>query len=223
MKIAGLCAVVLLSLAALCQAETAHSPATLASISPKKLVVNATYVIDGQNFTGAKVTTDKLYAPGMPILQADEDKVLVSYAVNSSFTANASGTVTLRACWTPKSIVDRPWRKANPVIDSGYNKQCTHVIATGLNSSKGTAEWVVAGDIGLSNMFVRAYVYNPAPAGAAYTETPVAYGDSVGFFQVQKVDSRPPALIASVAVLSCLGPAFLISYFAYDKFAKKRA
>jgi hypothetical protein len=195
-------------------------PTTLPQLGPQKLTVNATYNINGKNLNQAPVTVDKYNAPGIPILLGGTDKILISYAVKPAFTANTTGTVTLRVCWSKASAKDRPWRAITPNL--AENKQCKNVVARGLNPSSGTYTYTLANTIGIGQMFVRAVVYC-APTG---TNPPIshacAYGDSVGFFQVQKIDSTPAKIKISVGVLSCLGPLFLIGYFTYDKVLKKR-
>lgn len=44
------------------------------------------------------------------------DSIMVKYAVMSNYTANTSDTVLLKACYSPFSRVNRPWRNLNNVI-----------------------------------------------------------------------------------------------------------
>ena len=44
------------------------------------------------------------------------DKIIITYAVMSQYSPNTSDTVTLKACYSPFSRVNRPWRNLNNVI-----------------------------------------------------------------------------------------------------------
>ena len=44
------------------------------------------------------------------------DSIIIKYAVMSNYTANMSDTVLLKACYSPFSRVNRPWRVLNNVI-----------------------------------------------------------------------------------------------------------
>ena len=54
----------------------------------------------------------------MAKIQAGEQKELVqvSYALKPGFAVNSTAYVQVKACYSPYSQYDRPWRKANPVI-----------------------------------------------------------------------------------------------------------
>lgn len=63
------------------------------------------------------------------------------------------------------------------------SKTCPFVIANGLNPSSGNATWKIPQNVPIATYYVRAYVIQQNATDPA-TPFPVAYGNSMGFFQV---------------------------------------
>lgn len=214
--LAILSAVVLLAAAA-----DAASTVTLSSIQPPKLNVNLSFVIDGVSVTPSSPCQSQ--APGsacLPVPHAVRDQVIVNYAVKADYPANTTDTVQLKACYSPFSSVNRPWRAANNII--AKSKTCPFVIASGLNPSSGNATWKIPQNVPIATYFVRAYVLAPNPADSS-SPNPVAFGNSVGYFQVQPISTKEKGLLVAAGICICVGPILFVSFMLWEfKFSKKR-
>jgi hypothetical protein len=138
---------------------------------------------------------------------------MVSYAVLPQYTVNSTDTVLLKACYSNFSSVDRPWRAANQII--ALSKRCPFVIAQNLNPGSGNVTWKVPNTVPLATYFVRALVYNGV--------NPVAVGNSVGYFQVNKINIHPKGLVVAAGLCICVGPILFTGLMLWEfKFSKKR-
>lgn len=212
MKLA--CAVSALVLLALTHTASAATKTTLASLGPQSYNVNVTGFADGLSTTNC--TTDKYGAPCLPQLQADGSSVQIAYSVKPDKTAPTTITsVTLKACYSNSTKVDRPWRKTDPIIDK--DKQCTTMIAKGLPGLSGSTSWTPNANTPNGVYFVRAYGICTTPNGTDYC----SFGNSMGFFQINQIDSRPTWLVIMVCCFIPIGPIILGIYFGYDKMTRK--
>lgn len=205
--------------------ETAHgiSGVTLTSIQPNKLTVNLTYDIAGQMQTLSPVCTEQ--APGstcLPKPHAVRDSILVKWAVMSNATANTSDTALIKACYSPFSRVNRPWRALNNII--AKSKACPFAIAMGKNPSGGNVTWKIPQNVPTGTYFIRTLIYaknQSDPTGAS--NTPVAIGDSKGFFQVIPVSHKTSGLTTAAGICMCVGPVLFALLMLWEfKFAPKK-
>jgi hypothetical protein len=217
-----------LALAACTAAAQAWSdPTTLAKIGPQKLTVDLTYTLGGVAGP-ASCNQTTLNAPCLTKLQAGEqdEVVQVSYALRPGFDVNSTAYVQLKACYSPYSQYDRPWRRANPII--AKDRACAFPIKSNLPPSQGSATYYAHEEVPHSTLFVRAYVMCPAsapgaPAGIpANAHWPCAYGQSQTYFQVQPINSRPSSLVGGAIGCIIAGPVLLAALIFLDRKVLKR-
>lgn len=211
-----------------CQAPrknaTAATSTTFASIQPAAVKLNLAFNI--ANAAGQPLacpTQDNSASCEKPQVQANQDTVGIKYI--SGYTAQSTDTVTLKACFAPKSQEGRPWRVTKPVLAKSH--QCSIVIKKGLKplgGPTGGVKWMPSVDTPGATYFVRALVMRNA-SGPGNTVSPttyaVAYGDSE-FFNVKSIDSIPTGMKVASALCMCVGPLMFSIYFVltYVKKAK---
>lgn len=200
----------------------AISGVTLSSLQPQKLTVNLTYNIAGMMET-VPVCTQQ--APGSDCLakpHAVRDSVVVNWAVMANATANTSDTTLLKACYSPFSRVNRPWRALNNVI--AKSKACPFQISNGTSPTSGNVTWKIPQNVPTGTYFIRAlvYAYNSSdPTGKS--NTPVAIGDSKGFFQVIPISHKEKGLTVAAGICICVGPILFAALMLWEfKFAPKK-
>lgn len=114
-------------------------------------------------------------------VQAAQDSLIIRWTVDPSYSLNTTSQIKIRACFSNESSANRPWRKADPVIDD--DKQCKPVIAEG-QPAEGS------------------YIYSPGPntAPSSYQIQVLeicengeycSFGDSIGFYEINKIDTHP--------------------------------
>jgi len=193
----------------------AMSGVTLTSIQPQKLTVNLTYNIAGSLQT-IPVCTQQ--APGSECLakpHAVRDSVVINYGVMYNATANTSDTTLLKACYSPFSRVNRPWRALNNVI--AKSKACPFQIAKGKSPESGNVTWKIPQTVPTGTYFIRALVYaKNASDPTGNSDTPVAIGDSKGFFQVIPVSHREKGLTVAAGICICVGPILFASLMLWE-------
>lgn len=191
------------------------SSTTLTSIQPPKLTVNLTYNIDGTQQTFPVCT---LQAPGsacLPKPHAVRDSIVISYGVMYNATANMSDTTLLKACYSPFSRVNRPWRAINNVI--ALSKACPFQIAKGLSPSGGNSTWKIPQTVPTGTYFIRSLVYaKNASDPSGNSNYPVAIGDSKGFFEVVPVSHREKGLTVAAGICICVGPILFASLMLWE-------
>ncbi|KAK4402460.1 High-affinity nitrate transporter 3.1 [Sesamum angolense] len=147
-----------------------------------------------------------------PSLKAGEDKITVTWALNTSFPAgidSAYKTIKVKLCYAPISQQDRAWRKT--VDNLKKDKTCQHkIVAKPYSSSNNTFTWTVQRDVPTATYFVRAYAHNSADEEVAYGQTTDSH-KSTNLFEVQAISGRHMSLdVASVcfsafSIVSCSG------------------
>lgn len=137
-------------------------------------------------------------------------------------TANTSDYTLLKACYSPFSRVNRPWRAINNVI--AKSKACPFAIANNTSPESGNKTWKIPQNVPTGTYFIRALVYaaNASdPTGAS--NTPVAIGDSQGFFEVIPVSHKEKGLTVAAGICICVGPILFTALMLWEfKFAPKK-
>ena len=139
------------------------------------------------------------------------DVVKISYAVNTTTPANATSTVTLKACFGPQSSVNRAWRKPNANIT--LDKQCSTKIAANL-PPEGEFNYIISSNVPPAVYRVLAMEF--CTGGAV-----CGLGASQGFYEVNLADVTPSWLMALVGVFATIGPLTLIGFFVTERYLKK--
>ncbi|KAI7840574.1 hypothetical protein COHA_005727 [Chlorella ohadii] len=129
----------------------------------------------------------------------------------------AGNTLSLMTCFSNSSAVDRPWRKANAVISKDKKCNVEKPFKQGLPTGSGSYVWTPGANTppAIYNIQLLEVQANSDPTN--YT----AMGRSVGFFQIQPINSTPSWLLAMVGVFSCIGPLTLAGFFTWEKVIKK--
>jgi hypothetical protein len=199
---------------------TAAAAVTLSSIMPPKLSVTLRYMIDGEEVITTPCKSQNLGAACLPKVQADsDDAVIINYSVFANQTANLTDYVQLKACYSNYSEVDRPWRKFNNVISK--SKKCPIVIKSHLDPSRSNATgivWKPKDTVATATYFIRAFVFHNSSSTVSYQ---VAFGNSMGYFQVQAIDPRPKSMKIAAGICSTVGPLMFVGYFAMTYLRKK--
>jgi hypothetical protein len=201
---------------------TGIAATTFTSIAPNKINVNITsFTVDNKTVAAGTPCTDM--TPGNACLvqvQAARDQVHIEYSVKSGFPANSTPDyITLKACYSNYSSVDRPWRAFNNIIS--LSKRCGFVIATNLDPAGGNATWKIPNTVPFATYTLRALVYSNVTQDGKVVPDPIATGVSVGYFQVNKIDDRPQNMKVAAGICACVGPLMFASYFIVDAMIKK--
>ncbi|KAL0335781.1 UNVERIFIED_CONTAM: High-affinity nitrate transporter 3.1 [Sesamum radiatum] len=155
------------------------------------------------------------------VLKAGEDKITVTWALNTSFPAgidSAYKTIKVKLCYAPISQQDRAWRKT--VDNLKKDKTCQHkIVAKPYSSSNNTFTWTVQRDVPTATYFVRAYAHNSADEEVAYGQT-TDFHKSTNLFEVQAISGRHMSLdVASV----CFSAFSIVSLFGFFYLEKRKA
>lgn len=204
--------------------------ATVTELGPTQaLIVKVSYIIDGVEVSPApcNYTGKCLPAPApcendgncLPVLGTEQtvanaDKVVVSFSFNSSFPDAKKGVtgIDLRACYSPVSMVDRPWRKDKKAINPSESNQCKKLMnkAAPLPAEDGTFTWTLPNNLPGAIFNVRAYTVCGMDGD---DKKYCSWGQSKGYFQTTIWDTVPTWLVVTTIPLMCLGPAFLALWF----------
>eukprot|EP00884_Botryococcus_braunii_P023120 jgi/Botrbrau1/9492/Bobra.0252s0107.1 len=215
----------------LATAEDAHpaaspaGPVTLASLKPPIMYATLSFNISGKvSLTQSSCTTDVVGSSCLPQVQAARDTVLIHYGVkDTAILPHTAANISLAACYSNFSQIDRPWRKSAPTLDKDKSCPFKIVPAPGKRAFSplgGNATWKVPGTIPEGTYYIRAILQCTTPKGLQ----PCGMGTSLpGFFQVNKIDSVPGGLVAGSIVGCLLGPAALLAYFAYERMSHPAA
>ncbi|CAL8471674.1 g11216 [Coccomyxa elongata] len=197
--------------AALATAVTC-APIKLASL-PKNITVKVTgYEVGGQMIAAGPPCMEQTFGACQTV-KAEEDAVMVSYSV-PAFLQKPNATVSIVACFSAFSQYDRAWRKGNP-LNLAAAKDCQNVAKKGLTAFSGNVTFHPNEKVPDSTMYMRAYLKCLQPDGSMQY---CAYGNSQGFFQVQKVNDIPVGLEVAVGICCCISPIMLvIAYFIEKK------
>ena len=173
--------------------------------------------LDGCNATA-------LSAPCIsPLLSAQHgDKLQANFTLAAPLKAidglNATGLI-FQACYSKPSTADRPWRKANDVIDK--DKACPVVLGTSApNASSYSFTFAVPKNSTRATWYAQVLAVCANGTVSSYCQ----YDNTVNatYFGTQIIDSTPPGLIAAAAACSAVGPAFLALFFIRDVLVRKR-
>ncbi|KAL4517928.1 hypothetical protein Ndes2526B_g02320 [Nannochloris sp. 'desiccata'] len=199
-------------LALVCAAVNADNSQTYAEISPAKYLVDFSLKLSGVESDPEPCTKSALGSECLPQVQAAQDSIIINWTVDPSYTVNTTSSIKIRACYSNESSASRPWRAAKPIINK--DNQCKTVIAEG-QSAEGS------------------YIYSPGPntAPASYQIQVLeicedgqycSFGESVGFYQINKIDDRPAWLITTASIFVSLGPLSLAIFMVYERKLKKK-
>lgn len=206
-------------------AMSTAGPVTLASLKPPILQVNLRFNISGQvQPQDNTCLSDTINSPCLLQVQAAKDSVLIHYSVLPSATLPQQATnITIQACYSNFSQIDRAWRKSNPLISK--DKSCPFKIlpAPGklaFSPLGGNATWKVPATVPVGTYYIRVYAMCKTPTGLS----PCGLGQSLpGFFQVNKINSTPAGLVGGTIGAMFLGPFTLFAYFCYERMSRKTA
>ena len=67
--------------------------------------------------------------------------------------------------------------------------------------------------------FIRAYA---VCKNATYGTSPCGFGNSVGYFQINQITSRPHNMLGAIIGMAFAGPVIFFVYFAADSFIQKK-
>lgn len=206
-------------------------PTTYAQLKPTAgqwgIAVSATKSADKTAFLPVTCDKPELSAPcNSPALSADAaDKVRVQLTLKDKpLKTNgdlAPKRVLVRACYTKPSAVDRPWRKANDVID--LDKSCPFVIkSTEFNSTTDTYsfDWPVPKNMTKATWFTDVLVACQNGTGLTYCQHDNTVNKT--YMATNIINSTPPGMVVATAVCSAIGPLFLGAYFIRDTFLARR-
>ncbi|EIE21840.1 hypothetical protein COCSUDRAFT_47957 [Coccomyxa subellipsoidea C-169] len=188
------------------------APIKLASL-PKNITVKVTgFEEHGEMMKAGPPCMDQTFGH-CPSVQAEEGVVMVSYSV-PDFLQKPNATVSIVACFSTFSQYDRAWRKGNP-LNLAAAKDCQNVAKKGLTAFSGNVTFTPNEKVPHSTMYMRAYLKCLQPDGSMQY---CAYGNSAGYFEVQKVNDIPIGLEVAVGICCCISPIMLvIAYFIEKK------
>jgi hypothetical protein len=160
-----------------------------------------------------------------PLSNDAHDKVRVTAKqVGKAITTRgglAAADVILKLCFSKPSTADRPWRKANDVIDK--DRACPQTLATLPIAANGTysAVWPVPKAAVKATWYAQVLV--ECKNG---TELTVCQYDNTAnktYVSTQIMHSTPVSLQVAAAVCSAIAPAVLVAFFIKEQVLKKRA
>ncbi len=184
--------------------------AAYSGMSPPKYDVELGYIVSGAEENPYPCDNPSADASCVTTLQADQDSVIIRYAVKPQYSVNETSTIRIQMCYGPDNIVDRPWRKYNNVISK--NKQCSFDIVTNL-SPQGEYTYLITENAPSSVYFMQ--VIEICADG-----TYCSFGNST-YFNVNQIPDTPSWLMGTTGVLASLGPLGLIGFFLVEHKMKK--
>lgn len=188
--------------------------------------VSATKSADKGAFAPVTCDSPQLSAPcNQPPLSADaHDKVRVQLKLKDKALKTIDNLdpkrVLVRACYTKPSAVDRPWRKADNVIDK--DKSCPFVIRSAeFNATNYSFDWAVPKNMTKATWYTAVLVACQNGTGLSYCQ----YDSTVNktYFATNIINSTPTGMVVATAVCSAIGPIFLAAYFLRDMLTRGKA
>eukprot|EP00878_Enallax_costatus_P002739 GHUV01002928.1.p1 GENE.GHUV01002928.1~~GHUV01002928.1.p1 ORF type:complete len:265 (+),score=73.35 GHUV01002928.1:83-796(+) len=157
-----------------------------------------------------------------PLLTADaKDKLQLTATLKDGATQLKTidnlqpKKVFVKACYSKPSTADRPWRKANDVIDK--DKSCPFIVKSSeftANSTTVNVEWPIPKNMTKAAWFAAIYVQCQNGTDVAWCQTDST--KNATYFGTNIINSTPTGMIIATAVCSAIGPLFLASYFLKD-------
>lgn len=219
----ALCSALCLQTASALPPPTGIAATTFTSLAPNKINVNITsYTINNKTIMAGKPCTNMVPDNAcLTQVMAARDMVHIDYSIKTGFPANSTPDfVMIKGCYSNYSVVDRPWRAYNNIIT--LSKKCPFVIKTNLNPVAGNATWKIPNTVPFATYSLRAFVYrNVTQSNGMNISDPVATGVSVGYFQINKIDTRPKGMKIAAGLCACVGPLMFLGYFVVDGLIKK--
>jgi len=191
-----------------------------------KIDVLATKGADKSVFTPIVCDKEALTAPcHSPALTADEkDKLKVELQLKDkqlkTYDNLQPKRVLVRACYTKSSAVDRPWRKANDVIDK--DKSCPFVIRSAeFNSTTNSYsfDWPIPKNMTKATWYTSVLVQCQNGTGTSFCQFDSTKNQT--YFATNIINSTPTGMVVATAVASAIGPLFLGVYFLRDMLSRK--
>ncbi|KZV34758.1 hypothetical protein F511_00660 [Dorcoceras hygrometricum] len=156
--------------------------------------------------------------PGQ-VLKAGEDKITVTWSLNTTGVDSSYKAVKIKLCYAPISQKDRGWRKT--VDDLAKDKTCQHKMGAQpyTTASSNSLTWMIQRDVPAATYFIRVYAFNSADEEVAYGQTTDSKKGS-NLFEVSAISGRHASLdIASV----CFSAFSVVSLFGFFFMEKRKA
>jgi hypothetical protein len=167
-------------------------------------------------------------ACNQPLLSADaKDKLKVTATLKGGASQLKTigdlpaKRVVVKACYSKPSTADRPWRKANDVIDK--DKSCPFIVKSSefsANTTELDVEWPIPKNMTKAAWYTSIYVQCQNGTDMAWCQTDST--KNATYFGTTIINSTPTGMIVATAVCSAVGPLFLAAYFLKDVFARKK-
>ncbi|ONK58337.1 uncharacterized protein A4U43_C09F11170 [Asparagus officinalis] len=194
------------------------SPATILGLL---LLFSIGSSVEGVLFSKLKQTLIVTASPNHgQVLKAGEDKLTVSWALNSTVSDSSYKQVKVILCYAPVSQKDRGWRKT--VDDLSIDKTCQFdIITKPYTKSKTTFEYMVKRNVPTATYFIRAYVLD-------FSENEVAYGQTTDaakttkFFDIIGISGRTASLDIAAGCFSAFSILSLVYFFVKEKRMAKK-
>jgi len=190
-----------------------------------KISVLATKGDDKSIFTPIACDSEALSAPcnSPPLTADDKDKIKVELQLKDkqlkTFDNLPPKRVLVRACYTKASAVDRPWRKANDVIDK--DKSCPFVIRSAeFNSSTNSYsfDWSIPKNMTKATWYTSVLVQCQNGTIDSFCQSDSTKNQT--YFATNIINSTPTGMVVATAVASAIGPLFLGVYFLRDMLSR---
>ena len=159
-----------------------------------------------------------------PLLSAQHgDKLQANFSLLAGPLRAVDGlnatALVFQACYSKASSADRPWRKANDVIDK--DKACPVVLGT---SAPNASAYSFTFAVPKNSTRATWYAQVLAVCANGTTNSYCQFDNTVNatYFGTQIIDSTPPGLVAAAAACSAVGPLFLAAFFVRDVVVRKR-
>lgn len=202
-------------------------PTTYAQLAPVKGQWNITVEATRESPDAfMPVTCDQaaVQAPcNQPLLTADRaDKLKLTYTLAGSGLKTlddlAPKGVRFVACYATPSTADRPWRKANPVMDK--DKSCPFIIKDVPINANGTytVTWLLPKNTTKAAWYTQVRVQCQNGSLTSYCQFDTTQNQT--YWATNIINSTPVGLKVATAICSAVGPLFLIAFFLRDYLTK---
>eukprot|EP00879_Flechtneria_rotunda_P004782 GHRR01005053.1.p1 GENE.GHRR01005053.1~~GHRR01005053.1.p1 ORF type:complete len:233 (+),score=48.68 GHRR01005053.1:159-857(+) len=188
------------------------------------ITVAATRAANKSAFEPVSCTEEKSSAAcNQPLLNADaQDKLQVTAALKDSPLRTIDDLpatkLWVKACYAKPSTADRPWRKADNVIDK--DKSCPYIVkSTDFNQSTYTFQWPVPKNMTKAVWYAQVLVQCQNGTEMSFCQYDDTRNES--YWGTNTINSTPSGMIVATAVCSAIGPLFLGVYFLKDKLTRK--
>jgi len=153
-----------------------------------------------------------------PALKAGEDKITVTWTLNTSFPAGTDSSykmVKVKLCYAPVSQKDRGWRKT--VDELKRDKTCQFkIVDQPYVAGNNTFVWTIERNTPTATYFVRAYAVDGAGHEVGYGETTDALKKK-DLFMVQSITGRHVSLDIAAVCFSAFSVVSLFGFFFVEK------